>query len=76
MREATAALGGAEDCYLDTLETARLLNVSERHLRNLRVRGGGPQFVRVGRAIRYRKSGVFEWAENRCLVSTSERAAA
>ncbi len=33
---------------------ASILAVSTRTLEGWRVRGGGPKFVRVGRAIRYR----------------------
>ncbi len=39
--------------YLSTKEAAALLGVSVKHLETLRVRGGSPPYVRLGRAIRY-----------------------
>src|SRR5436853_6582279 len=39
---------------LDTRAAADFLGVSARTLEGLRVRGGGPRFVKVGGSVRYR----------------------
>lgn len=53
---------------------AEYLNISPRTLRDWRVRGGGPKYVRVSsRAVRYRKVDLDEWAASRLERSTSER---
>lgn len=44
--------------YLTTREAAGLLGVSERHLAALRASGSGPEFVRIGAAIRYPFDGL------------------
>ena len=36
------------------LEAAKYLNVSHRTLQKLRVVGGGPKFIKLGRKVRYR----------------------
>ena len=43
--------------------TARLLSMSMRTLQAWRLKGIGPSFVRVGRAIRYRHDVLFEWID-------------
>jgi len=58
---------------LNTAQAARILNVSARYLEMLRVRGGGPVFVTLGRAIRYRPSDLEAWVASRARRSTSER---
>ncbi len=51
---------------------AKRLNVSESYLNQLRVRGGGPKFLRLGRSIRYRDEDLAAWAEAGAASSTSE----
>jgi excisionase family DNA binding protein len=53
-------------------EAARLLRLSERTLERLRVIGGGPQFVKAGRSVRYRQSDIEAWIAQRVVGSTSE----
>jgi excisionase family DNA binding protein len=52
-------------------ETAKLLRLSERTLERLRVSGGGPAFVKLGRSVRYREVEVERWVEGRVVSSTS-----
>jgi excisionase family DNA binding protein len=54
-------------------ETATLLRLSERTLERLRLRGGGPLFVKAGRSVRYRESDLEEWITARVVSNTSER---
>ncbi len=66
--------------HLDRLipeqEAAKFLGYSVRALQNWRVRGGGPQFVRVSkRSIRYRRRDLIVWCESRLHSNTSEVAA-
>lgn len=54
-------------------KAARLLSLSKRTLRNWRVRGGGPPFIRISkRCIRYRVSDLESWAERNVRKSTSD----
>lgn len=52
---------------------ADFLGYSIRALQNWRVRGGGPQFVKVSaRSVRYRVRDLVAWSEERLVSSTSE----
>jgi len=53
-------------------EAARLLGLSERTLERLRVAGGGPLYVKAGRAVRYRESDLEAWIAARVVSSTSQ----
>jgi excisionase family DNA binding protein len=52
-------------------EAARVLRLSERTLERLRLRGGGPHYVKAGRAVRYRETDLEEWIADRVVTSTS-----
>ena len=63
--------------YLDQLltetETAEVLSFSVYALRNWRVRGGGPKFVKVSqRSVRYRRRDLNSWAIKLLKNNTSE----
>jgi hypothetical protein len=67
------------DALLNEAEAARFLNISPRTLQAWRSRGFGPPFVRIGRAIRYRRCDLEQWAsagivEHRSPTSTSRPA--
>jgi excisionase family DNA binding protein len=54
-------------------EAAAYLRVSKSYLDKLRVYGGGPKFLRLGkRKILYRKQNLAVWAAERTFASTSE----
>ena len=54
-------------------EAAEALGFTPRFLQERRLRGGGPQFVRVSaRAVRYRPEDLQTWAAERVRGSTSE----
>jgi predicted DNA-binding transcriptional regulator AlpA len=62
-----------EGALLTTAESAYLLGLSKRSLEALRVRGGGPVFVVLGRrAVRYRRSDIVAWVDERRYSSTSD----
>lgn len=63
-----------DPCSLvDEREAASILCYSVRALQNWRHRGGGPDFVRVSsRSIRYRRSDLAAWIEQRTVSNTSQ----
>jgi hypothetical protein len=61
--------------YMDTPAAAKYLQTSTRTLEMLRSRGGGPKWVRISRAVRYRPDWLDAWAEQNAVVSTSEETA-
>jgi len=66
--------GGAvpDHCLLSTEQAARHLALSPRTLEALRLRGGGPAYVALGRrAIRYRIEDLESWVASRIRRSTS-----
>lgn len=55
-------------------KAAIILEVTPRCLENWRHRGGGPNFIRISaRCIRYRRSDLDKWIEERVRTSTSDR---
>ncbi len=56
------------------VDAARYLALSASTLAKMRLRGDGPQYVKVGpRAVAYRKTDLDAWLEGRIRKSTSER---
>jgi hypothetical protein len=41
-------------------------------LEKLRIYGGGPQYLKLGRAVRYDHDDLLRWAAERRIGSTSE----
>jgi predicted DNA-binding transcriptional regulator AlpA len=61
------------DRLIDEFEAADFLGYSVRALRNWRVRGGGPRYVKVSaRSIRYRRRDLIAWADARLCNNTSD----
>lgn len=60
------------DRLINEIVAANFLGYSVRALQNWRVRGGGPEFVKVSaRSIRYRRRDLIAWAEARLVPHTS-----
>jgi excisionase family DNA binding protein len=57
---------------LTTPTVAQLTGLSQVTLRRWRSTGGGPRFVRLGRAVRYRSADVTDFVSARTYKSTSE----
>lgn len=53
------------DEYLTTAQAAGELGLAPKTLRNWRTRGGGPPAVKMGAAVRYRRSALERWARER-----------
>lgn len=60
---------------VDEVAAAEILQISRRTLQAWRVKGGGPRYVRVGRAVRYSITDLNSWIDARKASSTSEHAA-
>jgi excisionase family DNA binding protein len=52
-------------------EAAALLGLSVRTLRQWRLKGGGPEFLKLGSAVRYDLNALEAWAKSRARVNTS-----
>ncbi|MEY9575112.1 putative DNA-binding transcriptional regulator AlpA [Bradyrhizobium diazoefficiens] len=61
--------------YRDTQGASAHSGLSVSFLEKLRVVGGGPPFIKVGKAVRYKLSDVDTWLAARTCNSTSEYAA-
>src|SRR5262249_38734562 len=63
--------------YLKELGAAQHLGDPRlrRRLKDLRLKGGGPPYVRLGAAGPYRTDWLDKWAEENRVASTSEEAA-
>ena len=53
-------------------ETACRLRVSHSWLAKARMRGDGPPFLKIGRAIRYGETALAKWLRSQQRQSTSE----
>ena len=62
----------AIDLLLPPADVAKLLKVSLSWLAKARMRGDGPPYIRVGRAIRYTNQALLQWMKSRQRQSTSE----
>jgi predicted DNA-binding transcriptional regulator AlpA len=58
--------------YLNPSEAARRLNLSLSTLAKYRVHGGGPQYRKLGRCVRYTAEDCDTWADARIRAHTSE----
>jgi predicted DNA-binding transcriptional regulator AlpA len=63
----------AGDSLLTESQTALLLSLSVRTLRNWRVLGRGPAFLKLGRSVRYRRTDIEAWKNGAVRTSTSGR---
>ncbi len=57
---------------LKTNEAALVCGLAESTLEKRRLYGGGPKFVKFGRAVRYRMEDLIEFAKDNIFSSTSE----
>lgn len=61
------------DRYIDEKQVAEYLGISPKTLQGYRVKGGGPEFMKIGhKSVRYKFSDIQQWAENRKKRNTSE----
>ena len=69
--KATPELNSGER-LLTPKEAANVLRLSLSWLAKARMRGDGPPYVKLGRAIRYREGALVQWLRSRQRLSTSE----
>jgi predicted DNA-binding transcriptional regulator AlpA len=60
------------DPLLHPRDAAKMLGVSISWLAKSRLRGDGPRYVKIGRAVRYPESSLREYVKSRMRGSTSE----
>jgi hypothetical protein len=60
------------DAALNETQAAEFLGVSVRTLQAWRVRGGGPRYCKIGRAVRYQRKILIAFQEERTISSTTE----
>lgn len=61
-----------DDELLDTERVAKVCGLHEVTLRKWRITGEGPRFVRLGRAVRYRRADLDAYLARRAFTSTTE----
>lgn len=56
-------------------DAAKILGLATSTLAKMRCWGGGPPFLKLGRAIRYLRADCIAWRDSRRVRNTSEGAA-
>jgi len=74
MVKAMHAISGAADldAALNENQAAEILGLSVRTLQAWRVRGGGPNFVKAGRAVRYQRRELADFQKSHTVSSTTD----
>ena len=70
--EATLSNFDLPNAALNTELAAQYLSLAESTLEKARVSGAGPRYLKLGRAVRYRRSDLDAWMAARSVNSTSE----
>ena len=58
---------------LNPKHAAKYLGISHRTLESMRLKGGGPVYMKVGRLVRYSRTALDEWLLANARRSTSDR---
>lgn len=58
---------------LNTAEAAEVVRLAVATLEKMRTQGQGPRFVKLGRAVRYRRIDLEDWIASSVIGSTSEQ---
>ncbi len=64
------------DELIDTAEASRIAGPAVATLETMRVRGGGPEYFKIGAAVRYTRRACFKWRAERRRRNTSDAGAA
>lgn len=62
------------DRYINERDAAEFVGFTVPFLQNLRYRGGGPNYSKINKSVRYTRRRLKMWADARILNSTSEAA--
>ena len=60
------------DAALNENQAAGFLGMSVRTLQAWRVRGGGPSYCKIGRAVRYQRRALISFQQEHTVSSTSD----
>jgi hypothetical protein len=60
------------DAAVSENQAAEFLGVSVRTLQAWRVRGGGPRYLKIGRAVRYQRRELVAYQRQHTIGSTAE----
>ena len=53
-------------------DVANLICITPRALQNWRLRGGGPEYVKIGRSVRYQRRDVMKFIADRKRKHTAQ----
>ena len=67
----TLPIAGTRTRMLTTGDAAAYLGLSVSYLNKMRISGGGPVFLKLSRAVRYRQEDLDAWTASRRYSSTS-----
>jgi excisionase family DNA binding protein len=59
--------------FMTTQQAADKLGISKRTLEGMRLRGGGPAYIKVGRLVRYSDELLEQWLLANQVGSTSQQ---
>lgn len=61
------------DLHIDEKRAAEYLGISFRTLQGYRTKGGGPEFIKIGKkSVRYKVQDLIDWANNHKKKNTSQ----
>ena len=63
---------GSPPRYFNTKQAAAYLNLSHQYLEIYRHKGGGPQYIKLAKAVRYRQEDLDDWMTNHLQQHTAE----
>jgi excisionase family DNA binding protein len=61
------------DIPMTTIQAASYLGLSKSTTEKLRHFGGGPKYLKLGHAVRYRQQDLDAWLDERLIENTSQR---
>jgi excisionase family DNA binding protein len=62
--------------YLSVIEAAKVVGLGVSTLNKLRLTGGGPEYLKLGRRVLYPRDGIEAWLRSHRVGSTSDAAKA
>lgn len=72
MTQHLASIPTGLDVLLTPVQASSTLGLAIQTLADLRYKGRGPQFVKVGRLVRYRLRDLEAWLDSRTFTHTGE----
>ena len=76
LNASNASAGAASSALLTPEQAAKYLGFTDGWLAKLRMRGGGPKYVRLGRKCRYTRPDLDAWISAHRVGNTSEKSQA